>query len=490
MTELSLLRRAIRPLLVGGLGVLVALGPMACSPQSQTANTPQEAVVGADLTQVALVGDWSGLLELPGGQSLPLVIHVTSGAAGALGVSFDSPDQGASGIAADRVSFADGVLSAQFSVIGATLSAQAGDTPDTLKAAWTQGVVLPLALSRGVNLPQRKRPQEPVQRPYVIQAVSFESLASGVRLAGELTLPPGDGPFPGVVLISGSGPQDRDETLMGHRPFLVLSDHLTRAGFAVLRYDDRGVGESTGDFSTATTSDFADDAAAAMGFLRADGRVETTRLTYIGHSEGGLVAPMAAQREEATALALLAAPAQTLAEIAVQQTRDMMRAEGAATEQVDAAVDALEQALALLRASDDLESVREQTVALYLKAGLPEEMARARAEFTASVWMQWVMDYDPRPALRAFDGPVLAVFGGKDTQVSAALNAPLMEAELLHPASRVVVLDGLNHLFQPATTGGMSEYARIETTLDPSVLEAVTAFLQEPLPRRYPHREP
>lgn len=483
MTVLAPLKRARPTAMACGLAgmVLVALGPAACGPRAQTAPASGKAMAKVTMNASLLTGDWSGLLQLPGGQALPLVIHIAGAEGEPLAVSFDSPDQGVAGFPADTVTLDNGVLSASFLAIGATLTAQAGDNPDTLQAAWTQGGVLPITLTRGVNLPQRSRPQEPVARPYTIETVWFAGGAEDVTLAGELTLPNGTGPFPGVVLISGSGPQDRDETLMEHRPFLVLSDHLTRAGFAVLRYDDRGVLESTGDFTLATTEDFASDAAAAMAFLSRDPRVDVSRVAYVGHSEGGLVAPLAAQGTPASALVLMAGPAQTLADIAMQQTRDMMIAEGASAAQVDASVNALTRALDLLRASDDLASVRDQTLALYLEAGLPEGMARSRAEFTASVWMKWVMDYDPRPALRNFEGPVMAVFGSKDMQVSAALNAPLMEADLAHPGSRVVVLDGLNHLFQPATTGAMSEYARIEVTLDPALLDVVTTFLREVL---------
>lgn len=452
---------------------------VACSRPAEppSASAPPPAARAPELTAQSLAGDWSGMLSVPGGPELPVIFHITSGEAGALSLTMDSPDQGAIGLEGENPRIENGTLKADFSFIGARFVAEPGADADTLKAAWIQGLPLPLELRRGIELPERRRPQNPAERPYVIEAVSFPGGAAGVTLAGELTLPPGEGPFAGVVLITGSGPQDRDETLMEHKPFLVLSDHLTRAGYAVLRYDDRGVAGSTGDFGVATTADFAADAAAALAFLKADPRVDAGRTAYVGHSEGGIVAPLAAGTEPPAAMVLLAGPTRTLAEVALFQTRELMAADGARPAQIEAAVDGLSQALDLMRQGEPLDQVEARTAELYKAAGLPEGMAKSRAAFTATPWMAWVMDYDPVPALAAFPGPVLALFGSRDLQVSAGENAPAMRTALGHPGSQVLVLDGLNHLFQPAVTGSMSEYARIETTIDPAALDAVTGWL-------------
>jgi len=268
---------------------------------------------------------------------------------------------------------------------------------------------------------------------------------------------------------------------MSHKPFLIISDDLTRKGYAVLRYDDRGVAESTGDHSTATTEDFAMDAAAALAFLKTDARVDAARTAYVGHSEGGLIAPLAAPLERPAAMVLLAGPTETLASVAVYQSRELVLADGGTQAQADAAADALNEALGLLRADEDLDTVLEKTIALYEAAGLPRGMAESRARFTASPWMKWVMDYDPVPALKAYDGPVLALFGELDKQVAPSENVAAMEEALEHPGSEIVVLEGLNHLFQPAKTGGMAEYAAIEITFDEKALDTVSDWLDENL---------
>ena len=234
--------------------------------------------------QAEVVGTWHGSLEVPGA-SLPLVFHITE-TDGSLSATMDSPAQGATGIPVDTVTFEDGHVSLS---INAIAGGYEGDlVNDTLTGAWSQsGMSFDLTLERGeegevvMNRPQEPKPPF----PYAVEEVRIASSAAGVTLAGTLTLPDADAPAPVVVLISGSGPQDRDEALMGHRPFLVLADHLTRHGVAVLRFDDRGIGESTGSFATATSVDFADDVVSVVEFL--DGRSDVGPIGLIGHSEGG-----------------------------------------------------------------------------------------------------------------------------------------------------------------------------------------------------------
>ena len=478
-----------RPRALAVAAMLAILG--ACGGGDSEQEAPQGDAVSADMgektpaapdvsrdgiTTASIVGDWSGTLEVPGGPSLPLVFHIEADEAGELAISLDSPLQGAMGIPGENARIEDGAFKASFPVVGAEFSAEPGEG-DTLEAAWMQGLPLPIKLTRGVAEIEMNRPQEPTERPYVIEEVSFPGGADGVTLAGELTLPEGEGPFPAVVLITGSGPQDRNEELLNHKPFLIISDDLTRKGYAVLRYDDRGVAESTGDHSLATTEDFAMDAAAALAFLKSDPRVDAVRTAYVGHSEGGIIAPLAAPIEAPAAMVLLAGPSATLAEVAVFQSRELVLADGGTEAQANAAADALEQALELLRADEDLDTVLEKTIRLYEDAGLPSEMAESRARFTASPWMKWVMDYDPVPALEAYEGPVLALFGELDKQVAPSENVAAMEEALSHPDSQVIVLDGLNHLFQPARTGGMAEYATIEITFDETALEAISDWL-------------
>lgn len=454
----------------------------ACSPGENEVRDTSVTEDTQELTAETVVGDWSGQLSVPGGPELWLVFHITEAdEEGGLAITMDSPDQGAMGIAGENASVEDGTFQASFPVIGARFTMTPGDGEE-MKGAWIQGLPMPFALTRGNNVPARARPQEPQTRDYVVETVSFPGGADDVELAGELTLPAGDGPFPALVLISGSGPQDRNEELMGHRPFLVLSDHLTRSGYAVLRYDDRGFSESTGDYASATTRDFADDAAAALAYLKADARIDAARTAYVGHSEGGLVAPMATQVEPAAALVLLAGPAVPLSDVLLRQTADIMRVEGASEEDIETALAVNQSAFDIARAgNEDADALEAEMKAAFVSSGVNETMAENMSERMTGPWMAWIMDYDPVPALEAYDGPVLALFGSMDVQVAPDASEGIMREALSHPDSDVVTLDGLNHLFQPAETGAMSEYLEIETTMDPAALEAVSDWLDDAL---------
>lgn len=325
------------------------------------------------------------------------------------------------------------------------------------------------------------RPQEPKDRPYVVRPVSVPGGADGVTLAGELTMPEGEGPFPAVVLITGSGPHDRNETVSGHKVFLVLSDHLTRRGYAVLRYDDRGVAGSSGDFSTATTLDFATDAAAALAWLRNQPGIDPARAGYAGHSEGGYVASLAAPMERPDFMVLLAGPSQLLSDVIVLQQDEIMRAAGAVEAAIATSRVQAKGLLTILRTAETPEEAGYRMEALFRSDGVPDDRIRENAELWATPWGLWVIDFDPRPALAAYDGPVLALFGETDLQVSAEANAPDMMEALRHPDSEVVTLPGLNHLFQPSETGLPDDYWKIPTTFDESALETIADWLDHAL---------
>jgi uncharacterized protein len=449
------------------------------------------------LAQPDLVGDWQGAVDV--GVELRLVLRVTA-EGDSLGATLDSPDQGAFGIPTAGVRVDGDSVTIPVPVIGAQYVAAVRG--DTLDGVWSQGgYTFPLVLARaegGVAPP--RRPQEPQPPfPYATEAVRIAA-PDGVSLAGTVTVPQGEGPFPAVVLVSGSGPQDRDETLLGHKPFLVLADYLTRHGVLVLRYDDRGVGESTGDFSEAALDDFASDARAAVEWLAA--RSDVRALGVVGHSEGGLVAPMVTGTSDVVDfVVLLAGPAVPGAEILAEQARLIGATSGVSEAGAEAWSDAYARVLALVAAVPLGEPVPPETEA---EAGaILREAARALPEADRAVlgvvearlnqtldalfstietpWFRHFLAYDPQPALRALDVPALALYGAKDLQVPPAQNAGPMRTALdasASPRHAVVVLDGLNHLFQTATTGGIQEYARIEETMSPAVLAAVADWVR------------
>lgn len=321
------------------------------------------------------------------------------------------------------------------------------------------------------------RPQDPKDRPYRIETVSFAG-GPGVTLAGELTMPPSGGPFKAVALISGSGPQDRNESVADHRPFLVLSDYLTRAGYAVLRYDDRGTEESTGSYEDAALPDFADDAAGAFRYLQSRPEIDKTAIGFIGHSEGGEIAPFAAAQVDPAFMVFLAGSGRrTLPDVLATQVADIARAQGVDEDEIAEAKEVIEQASRILARPAPLPEIREELNSYLKSKGLGRSSRQAYLAQYGNRWGVSQATNDPTVSLRALNVPVLALFGEKDLQVAARYEAPVMRSALRHPRSRVETIEGVNHLFQPAETGLPSEYGEIETTILPSVLERIRTWM-------------
>ncbi len=457
-------RGAMRGMIIG-LSALLLLA--ACA-----APAPAVPPTGLD-------GDWRGTIDVPG---MPLEIGLTfTGGTG----TFAVPAQGASGPAVRDVRVdGDTVTFAVPDVPGGARFAGTLDG-DRITGDYTQGAgpALPFTLERGALVPPA-RPQEPrPPHPYAAEDLTFPS--GEVTLAGTLTLPEGPGPHPAVVLITGSGAQDRDESLAGHRPFLLLADTLTRAGFAVLRTDDRGVGGSTGVLADATYDELADDALAGVALLRGRPDIDPARVGLFGHSEGGYLGPLAATRGDVAFVVSMAGPAVPGADVLVEQSRLIRTQAGVPADQVERYAAFLGPFVEALRAGDRDRAralARDEVVAQF--AALPEEQRPDAATVDAQV--QSIMDvesfllYDPAPALRALRVPVLAFFGERDLQVPPAQSeGPMRELLAGNPDATVRTFPGLNHLMQPSTTGAPGEYAAIETTIDPAVLDAVTTWLGE-----------
>jgi pimeloyl-ACP methyl ester carboxylesterase len=445
-----------------------------------------------------LVGGWGGALEV---QSMRLRLTLTvEESGGALQARFVSVDQeGATFPATVTVRGDSAIFDA--AQIGARYSAVRVGR-DTLRGEWTQGPgTLPLTMVRGADAGMAvRRPQLPRPPfPYREEQVAVESVP-GVRLAGTLTLPQGPGPHPAVLLVSGSGPQDRDESLMGHKPFLVLADYLTRRGIAVLRLDDRGTGASTGTFRGATSEDFAHDAAAAVRWLRARPEVADDRVGIVGHSEGGVIAPLVASRtREVAFIVMLAGPGIPSAELLVMQGALISRAGGDPAREIERTSAFQREMFAAIAAEQDSAALhgRLQEIGRRFQASLtPEERASPDASDATlaaainqlvSPWYRWFLRYDPAPALRATRVPVLALNGALDLQVPADENLAAIERELRAGGNRDITVEklpGLNHLFQTAGTGAPSEYAEIEETFSPAALQRIGDWILQRAGRR------
>jgi len=433
-----------------------------------------------------VTGSWVGTLDAAG-QELRLVFHIVGDDAGQLSGTMDSPDQGAYGLALSAVEEGeDGSVRFEFAMAGGEFTGRFSDDGNRIDGSWAQGgASLPLLLERtDAQALAPKRPQEP-QPPYPYKAldVQFDNPEAGIRLAGTFTIPAGDGPHPAVVLISGSGPQDRDETVFGHRPFLVLADYLTRSGSAVLRFDDRGIGASTGDFAVATTPDFASDARAAVAFLKARPEVNPEKIGLVGHSEGAIVAPMVANRGGDVAFAvLLASTGVNGRELLVMQAKAMNRAAGLPETVIEERAEVQESVLDVAVVAENDSVAAEQARAILADAGLTGDAAEGQIRWLLSPWMKYFLVYDPLPALRDLSIPVLALNGEKDTQVPPTENLVLVEEALReggNPDVTADVLPGLNHLFQTAETGLPAEYTGIEETFSPAALEMITEWILE-----------
>lgn len=351
------------------------------------------------------------------------------------------------------------------------------------------------ALEKG----ERARPQHPVEPfPYAVHDVAFESDEEGTFLSGTLTIPEGDGPFPAVFLLSGSGPQDRDSLIFGHRPFLVWADALTRRGVAVLRFDDRGFRRSQGDLATATTFTFAKDAAGAFRYLAQRPEIDPTRIGVLGHSEGAIVAALTQPYEgvDLACYALICGPAIPGLEVSARQATDNYRNARMPEEMLN---DFDQKHRAALRAAGD-GAPREELVQYLLEAidvvtapdlNMRESVMRRSAEQQSHTlvvpWTRAWMNLDPTTAYTRIDAPVIAVLGSLDMQVPPEHNLiPLRLALRESPSEDVTVhvFDGLNHLLQPAETGVVEEYIEIETTVAPDALEFVGDWIVDRLDAR------
>lgn len=441
-----------------------------------------------------VTGNWSGSLNVMGTE-LPLVFHITADQGGTLSATMDSPKQGATGIPVESVRLVQDSLYINMKAIG---GAYVGKliSPETIDGQWKQGgQSFALQLKKGAPTEAVKRPQEPTPPyPYQNTTVNVENKAAGITLAGTLTVPRTEGPHPAVLLLTGSGPQDRDQTIMGHKPFLVLADYLTRQGFAVLRLDDRGVGKSGGDFATSTTEDFASDAEAGLAYLRQFKFTDNKKTGILGHSEGALVAAkVAAKHPEVAFVVLMAGNAVQGTELLVAQNKALLESAGVPQEQLQKYLKLREaqfQAAAtekdIAKAAEQIRKLEQETKAQLTaqeqqQMGFTAQGEEAIVSQLSSPWMRYYLAYDPAPALRKLKMPVLVLNGTKDLQVPYQQNLPATEKALKAAGNKkynVKELPDLNHLFQTAKTGSPAEYGQLEETFAPVALETITNWMK------------
>jgi pimeloyl-ACP methyl ester carboxylesterase len=450
-----------------------------------------------------VAGFWAGKLTLPGGMQVRLVLRVEEKARGdkrrRIAV-LDSPDQGTMGIPATRIKLDGSKVTVEFKGIGGRFEGTLDKGKKQLQGEWSQGGgKFPLTLSHIDKPTVMRRPQHPeAPFPYEVEQIAYRNEDAGVKFAGTLTRPKGKGPFPAVLLITGSGTQDRDETALGHKPFLVLADSLTRRGLAVLRADDRGVGGSTGSLATVTSVDLVGDVLAGVAFLKRQPRIDPTRIGLAGHSEGGTIAPMVAARDGSVAfLVLLAGSGVTGEKMLLDQNALILRAGGASEKVVKRQVETLGKLIDVIKAEPDEKALPEKLNAITrdLMANLTDEekeamgvagSVEAAANMLASPWFRYFLTYDPRPTLTKVRCPVLAIDGELDLQVPPDENLAGIAKALEQGGNKQVTIakrPGLNHLFQHAKTGSPSEYATIEETFDPETLAMIADWIEKVVAR-------
>ncbi len=431
-------------------------------------------------------GDWGGLLM---GQ-LHIIVHVKKDDKGQYSATLESPDQGAFVLPADTVTAAPDHFAFAITKINGSYDGKWDETKQAWIGTWTQGQAMPLEFRRLVDgkvvADAPKRPQEEAiatgPLPYTSSEVNFDSVA-GVKLAGSFSVPQGKGPFPAVVLIAGSGPHTRDEDVFGHKVFLVLADALNRAGIAVLRYDKRGIGKSTGDYGHATTTDFATDAKAAVSWLKTRPEVSSPHIGLIGHSEGGLIAPAVAAHEPSIHfVVLMAGPGLPGDQILLMQQAAIARAGGQSDATIATAAKLNKAAFDMIKTAESLDDAKAKaaTMAAALVAGGQMTQAQADAAFAAitTPWFYEFIRTDPRPMLEQVRVPVLAINGALDTQVPAKEDLAAIRDALKNNADVTIMeMPSLNHLFQTAQTGAPSEYLQIEETMSPVALKTITDWV-------------
>ena len=453
-------------------------------------------VIALTLSNISLFsqdisGDWSGIAK-KGSKEITFVFkikHENSIYSSTMSV----PTFRVSGIKPTTTTFANGKLIIDGSNVGmkyeGTFNSKANQFEGTYKEG---GVELHLNLKKGsIKIAEAKRPQEPIKPyPYYEEEVVFKNTEANISLAGTLTLPNKNGKFPVVILISGSGPQDRDETFMGHKPFLVLSDYLTKQGVGVLRFDDRGQGASTGDFGKATTEDFSKDVLSAISYLKTRKEIDVKKIGLVGHSEGGIIAPLVANNSKDVAFMVLLAstgiPGEELSVMQSKTFRQFPVKDEVAYEKNT------RKAIAIVTSNKSDVEIKNELTAHYnnfirpilTSLNVPKDkinlFIEGQLKTSLKPWSRYFLQYNPADEIEKLKIPVLSLNGSKDTQVNAKINQDGIRNALIKGGNKdykIVELENLNHFFQECKTGRMDEYRKIEQTFSPTALKEISSWI-------------
>ena len=443
--------------------------------------------VNSPISNHEIIGIWNGSL----GGILQMIFKISSDKSSSLIAELDVPDQLVKSLHLDTVIFDGRNIILKLNIASAYYEGKYNPDNISFDGNWHQsGQTFPLSLKKIDKVEGIKHPQEPKPPfPYKVEDVIYENKTAGIKLGGTLTLPVSGEQFTTVLLITGSGQQNRDEELFGHKPFLVLADYLTRHGIAVLRVDDRGIGESTGNFASSTTKDFSTDVLASVKYLKNRNEIDSKRIGLIGHSEGGIIAPMvASETNDVAFIVLMAGSGLPGDEVLYLQGEALAKAENIPVERIKRIIELNRMMYNVIKAGSDSVKIVEQLIKTYSdnynsldekeksEIPTPETMFGHGLKSMMSPWFKYFINYDPAPALEKVKCPVLALNGSKDLQVLPTENLAGIKRALEKSGNKnfeVKELPGLNHLFQTAETGNPSEYAKIEETISPIALQTI-----------------
>jgi pimeloyl-ACP methyl ester carboxylesterase len=452
-----------------------------------------------DSTQDTIEGIWLGELEIPNTAKLRMGIIISKTSDNFYKAFLNIIDQATGNIPCDEVIYKNDSVIIKIKELGIEIASAITPGYKSIKGKYRQrGGVIPVFFTRVEKLPELLRPQEPKKPyPYNEENIVFENKKAGIKLAGTLTFPNSKGKFPAVILVTGSGQQDRNENIGGHKPFWIIADYLTRNGIAVLRVDDRGIGGSTGNFNQSTTGDFAEDALAGITFLKSRREIDQIKIGIIGHSEGGIVAPLAASMSSDVAFIVsMAGVFINFEDVVIDQILNQQKLLGRNDENLELERNWRKKIYNLAKENTDSATAAIKLWNLYSeltedeikKLNWPKGRHEAQIKQVLNPWWRYVLALDNKAVLMRVKCPVLVIYGELDQQVNPDKNIPIIEKALKEGGNKnfmVKELPGLNHLFQTAETGSEYEYIRIEETFSPQALQLITDWiLKQTMPIR------
>lgn len=447
--------------------------------------------------QHSFTGIWEG--KINAGAEMTVIFTIKQDEFQKYTATMDVPGQGIKGIVSKEVVVSNDSIRINIKEFGGFYAGKQTDNA-TIHGEWKQGMAIALLLKKVEKVEAVLRPQTPVPPfSYKTEDVIYHNKEKTIQYGATITTPHGPGPFPAVILITGSGQQNRDEEMLGHKPFAVIADHLTKNGFVVLRADDRGMGQTTGDPSTATTLDFSDDINTGIEYLKGRKEVNVKRIALLGHSEGGMIAQiLGSKRKDIAAIVMLGAPGKSGAEVLTEQNREIFMLSGMSKEYADSYIELYASMLERSKNQSGKDSVRARVTAVvenWLKktpaniamatTGISGEDSKGEfinnfTEVLALPWFQYFIGFQPDQYIVDITCPVLALNGSRDIQVLSRSNLSAIEAALKKsrsPGYLIKEYEGLNHLFQKCKVCTIQEYGALDETISAEVLKDIGSWL-------------